>query len=234
MYKKKYEKYKKKYMNLKQQMKSECDIYNYYFIHSTTDYNNLKDILESGIIYPGKYLKRDQQKLTVDSEFVYANIYFEDLNNIPNLPDFGLLIHPKILYENGMYFHKGWTGPKEGDIHIKTTNTPIQISKKLKQIREFIKNPLSLPKIIQNFPGTHHHEVYFDHPIKLNSENLIGIVCNYCDKAEYNFETWEKYQDTTDKPLRKLKKIIEGKPYYNVKVITQNYPLPELKDLLES
>lgn len=223
MYKKKYEKYKNKYMNLKQQMKSECDVHNYYFIHSTTDYNNLKDILESGIIYPGKYLRKDQQKLTIDSEFVYANLYFEDLNNIPNLPNFGLLIHPKILYENGMYFHKGWTcdcvniiytirrnpngtGPKEGDIHIKTTNTPKQISKKFKQIREFIRNPLSLPKIIQNFPGTHHHEVYFNHPIKLDGENLIGIICNYCDKAEYNFETWEKYPEITDKPLQKIKK----------------------------
>ncbi|AEX61120.1 hypothetical protein c7_L54 [Megavirus courdo7] len=33
MYKKKYEKYKKKYIDLKQQMKSDCNMYNYYFIH---------------------------------------------------------------------------------------------------------------------------------------------------------------------------------------------------------
>lgn len=114
-----------------------------------------------------------------------------------------------------MFFNKGWQGGGKGDIIINTTDSPVQIAHKLNEIREFLNNPI-LPEKIREFSPYLHHEVFFNHPISLNNGNLIGIMCNYCDKE----------------PLGMIKNIINDKLNNNIKIITKNYPIPKLNKLL--
>ena len=81
-YKHKYIKYKKKYSHLKKLLHIP---YHFYFIHSTMCYNNLLDVLKSGILYPGKFVKPEQRQFcgeNTPSDHIYMNIYFEDIHNI--------------------------------------------------------------------------------------------------------------------------------------------------------
>ncbi|ADO18469.1 hypothetical protein [Acanthamoeba castellanii mimivirus] len=225
-YKKKYKKYKRKYIDLKKQLNYN-QIHNFYFVHSTTNFSNLRDILKSGVIYPGKFLRPDQQKLSVNSEDVFANIYFEDINNLTHLQDFSILLHPKIIYDCGMFFNKGWQGGGKGDIIINATDSPVQIAHKLNEIREFLKNPI-LPEKIREFNPFLHHEAFFNHPISLNNGNLIGIICNHCDGSFNDYITGETHKES----LKIINNIINDKLYNNVKIITRNYPIPKLNELL--
>ncbi|BCS83776.1 putative transposase [Cotonvirus japonicus] len=225
-YKKKYKKYKRKYTYLKKQLNNN-QVHNFYFIHSTTNFANLKDILKSGMIYPGKFLRPDQQKLSTNSEDVFANIYFEDINNLTHIQDFSILLHPNIIYHYGMFFNKGWQGGGKGDIRINATDSPIQVTHKLNEIREFLENP-SLPEKIREFSPFLHHEVFFDHPISLDNGNLIGIMCNFCDENFEDYITGESHKE----PFLTIKNIINDKSYKNVKIITRNHPVPNLNELI--
>lgn len=51
----KYQKYKKKYMKLK-----EKD--NFYFVHDTLNLNNILSILKDGYVYPGKDIDESKKK----------------------------------------------------------------------------------------------------------------------------------------------------------------------------
>src|SRR5688572_24539680 len=84
--------------------------YNFYFIHSTTVFENLLDILKTGILYQGKYVSVEQRQFygPEPSDYVYANIYFEDIDNIKYPRDYTLILSPKIMEENGFFFNKGW------------------------------------------------------------------------------------------------------------------------------
>ena len=206
----KYKKYKAKYKKLK--------IKPFYFIHSTTEYSNLIDILRTGVIYPGKSLSCEKRKLCGDepSKYVFANIYFEDLANISHMWDYSLLLHPRIMNDDGMIFNKGWhAGRDYQSIIIKPEDNKKNIADKFYEIRTFLKNPHSIPKIIQEAPGMMHHEVLFDHPIYL-SNNLLAIICNYCEASN----------------LDEINDVIKDKTYYNVPIYVRNVPFPKLQDLV--
>ena len=250
-YKYKYIKYKTKYLNLKKKMNTK--LYNFYFIHSTTIFQNLLDILRTGILFPGKYLTLEQRKLYGEepSDYVYANIYFEDIKNIEYTLDYTLILHPKIMDVDGFFFNIGWQKfplkkseilaiessnnstikyPQTG-IEISANDSPEIVNQKLKEIHDFLKN-LKLPEILLSSPGIMHHEILFDHPINLSNSNLIGIICNYCDSSTWDWETHTKLIKPSDEQLRLIKEAIKDKPYAHVKIFTRNTPMPKLNKLI--
>jgi hypothetical protein len=211
--------------------------YNFYFVHTTTVFENLLDILKMDVIYPGKYVKKEQRQYygSEPSEYVYANIYFEDINNIEYPRNYTLILHPKIMDNNGFFFNKGWqkypyggpdieqidsiTGDKikypQTGIEIFANDSDIEKKQKIKQIHDFIKNP-SLPKIFIEGHGTIQHEILFDHPIELINGNLLGIICD------------------DDKNIQQIKNIVKNKPYSNIKIYTKIGSMPSLNELLNN
>ncbi|AGF84815.1 hypothetical protein QJ854_gp967 [Moumouvirus goulette] len=231
---KKYLKYKKKYLSLKKSINqmSEKIVFNYYFIHMTS-LDNLINILQDGIIYPNKNLPKKNRILSgSEQDFVYANMFIDDYDIYKTSHGPALLLHPKILYENGFYFNETWVGAvinnhkytaadghtsrdendnikviSKNSLHIKSTDIPVQINHKLNKIRQFLINP-TLPKV---FAGITTHEVLFDHPIKLDN-NLLAIV------------------GLDQKYLEKIKTIISDKPYNDV-IFWNESTFPKLDDI---
>ena len=233
-YKHKYIKYKKKYIQLKKLL----DIpYDFYFIHSTMCYNNLLDILKTGILYPGKFVKPEQRQYCgeeTESDYIFMNIYFEDISNIEFTYDYTLIFHPKIMMENGFIFNRGWAGKNENSIEIFSNDNNNITNKKIKSIHDFLKDP-ELPAIIkEKSPGTHHHEILFDHPINLDNGNLIGIICNYCDESIFDWKTGRLDKSNDRQFLKLIKKAIKNKSYSDVKIYTRNAPLPTLEKLFNN
>lgn len=99
------------------------------------------------------------------------------------------------------------------------------------EIYNFVKNP-TIPSFFLKFPGTYHHQVLFDHPINLNDGNLIGVICQNCHAQTIDYKIFEKLDKPTDKQFREIKQIIKDKPYKNIKIFTNNSPLPKLSDLI--
>ncbi|XWV25376.1 hypothetical protein QJ856_gp0388 [Tupanvirus deep ocean] len=250
LYKHKYVKYKTKYLNLKKEINKNQFEHNFYFLHSTTRFENLLDVLKTGVLYPGKYVKRKQRVHygPDPSEYLYANIYFDDIKNIKkNFFNFTLLLHPKIMNENGFFFNKGWQkhpyrGPdivREDAITKKPVKYPQtgieifgddsqqEVNQKLKKIHDFLENP-DLPQV---FLGSEilEHEVLFDHPINLSDNNLIGVICYNCDKFYQN----NKKNNKGKNYLELIREAIKDKPYQNVKIFVEPKDhLPDLDDLL--
>ena len=210
-YHNKYIKYKNKYLTLKKSLlKSDC-VYNFYFVHSTFNFRNLIDILKSGTIYPGKDLPPKIMGLSgsnVNHDNIFMNIYFEDIKNLASTRTFSLFLHPKILFDNGFIFNKGWISQK--NIIVTSDESPLQLNHKLSDIREFLIDPSSLPEIIRKEHGSYHHEVTFDHSISLFDGNLLGIVCG---------------DQTAD--LQLVNKLAKK---YNAKVFTDNFYLPKFDE----
>ena len=178
-YREKYLKYKHKYITLKKSLnESKNCVHNFYFIHSTFNFQNLMSILKSSILRPGKYLPLGIEGLSgsdTGHKNVFMNIYFEDIKNIESTRTFTLILHPKIIFDNGFIFSKGWGMSR--DIIITSTESPVELNSRLNQIRDFLIDPTSLSDTIINFHGSYHHEVTFDHAISLSNGNLIGIIC---------------------------------------------------------
>ncbi|AYV84188.1 MAG: hypothetical protein Hyperionvirus19_12 [Hyperionvirus sp.] len=204
----KYLKYKTKYNNLVQQLNGG-DESNYYFIHGTKNIDTLKSILRDGIIYAGKYLSDEAKNLCGDlpCDYVYTNIYFDDLKNLSHMYDYSIILDPKIFLEYEVLFNKGW-GVKP--LVLDPSNPELNI----KKIKKFIKKPDEIPQIVLDFPGMMHHEVLFRDKIDL-TDNILGIECNSCSKND----------------ITSIKKILSKKKYKNIKIYTKNAPLPTLEEL---
>ena len=201
---KKYTKYKHKYLSLKRQLARNIP---YYFVHATS-IENLKQILETGIIYPGKYLTEDQLRLSGESksEYVYCHMYFDDLKNLPHSFGISLILHPNIACDNGFVFNKGWRVSPDDDSIVVTKNDA-NYADKITEIRQFIKNPDSLPEKVRQISFMD-HEVLFDHPIMLTSDNVLGIMGLF---------------DSID--LDSVREIVNRK-HYNTRLYDNNYPFP--------
>lgn len=230
----KYYKYKTKYLKLK---RANNDVeYNFYFIHSTTNFNNLLDILKTGVLYPGKYLRPDQRKFCgeeCESEYIYTNIYFEDIKNIDYVRSYSLLLHPQIMLDNGFYFNKGWiVAPTSTSIHVDNKDT-MDNEQKITQIKEFLVNPVNIPEIMKAKPGLYTHEVLFDHHINLD-KNLVGIVCRYCNESYSTIwnDKPKELSKPSNNPIKLIKKAIANKPYRNVKIMTDT-SMRTLKELTQ-
>ena len=213
-YREKYLKYKHKYLTLKKSLnESNNCVHNFFFTH-LSPWNNFIQILKDGVIYPNKFLDKKHRYLSgIEENHVFTNIYFDNVNLIPIFYNLSFILHPKILYENGLFFNKAWGG-NFGSIEIKMTDSPQEINSKLNQIRDFLINPQDLPELLKT-SGNNTHEVLFDHPINLD-DNLLAIVCYPCE---------EKY-------IEEIRKIIKNKPYSNVNIITDSNRVLTLDELL--
>jgi hypothetical protein len=147
---KKYKKYKKKYIKLKQLNNN-----GYYLLHGT-DLPHLEDILKQGYILSSRYLPDDKTRLGGWEKlpYVYCNIYFDSIKNLPHSFGYSFIIHPKIVKDQGMIFNKGWAvHPNKNSIYVKPNDA--DYDKKINLIKEFIKNS-TVPSIL---PPMMNHEV---------------------------------------------------------------------------
>jgi hypothetical protein len=221
-YKTKYYKYKSKYLNLLDQCggklsskltnKPNNKPYNYFFVHLTKNFDSLKDILKSGYLYSGKQLSLEKRFQSGDDavNYVFTNIYFDDLKNLTHLMDFTIILSPDVFTEHKkeIKFNKGWG----------FENIPLKdqdMNAYLKIIRKYLKTLEGLPKTIKDFSPHLHHEVLFEDKINLH-KNLLGIVCNGCSDSRVN----------------NLKKILKSKKYKNIKIYTNNL-VPSYKELIK-
>ena len=214
-----YIKCKNKYAILKMQNDMKMN-HHFYFIHGTRDINSILSIIKDGTIRPGKYIPANKRKHSGDQplDYIYMNIYFENLKNLSHMWDYAIILSPKIIREYDAIFNKGWqVGPWKDSIHFNISDTPNTFNKKIDEVREFIKNPDTLPKIVQDAPGMMHHEFIFENDIPLKN-NLIGIACNGCSQINLN----------------KIKKAIKKYSFGDMPIFTRNYPLPKLDELVDT
>lgn len=210
-----YIKCRNKYLELERLHNKKHD---FYFTHGTSSVKSIISMIKDGAIHIGKKVK-DREGLggTTELEHVYTNIYFEDIHNLSHFRGISVVLHPKILHEYDAIFHRGWVGvPPSNNIFFNKNDTPMEFNKKLNEVNEFLKNPYTLPKIIQEAHGTYHHQVIFPNDIPLK-DNLIGIVCHYCSKKDIN----------------KIKKTLKENSYKNVMILDRNFTFPSLNDFLE-
>jgi len=208
-YKQKYIKYKEKYKNLKRMQSYD----GYYLLHGT-DLPHLKKILKTGYIFSGKYLPDEDIRLGGWEKlpYVYCNIYFDDIKNLPFSHGYSLIIDPIIIKEKGIIFNKGWkVHPTEDSIQIKP-NDP-DYDNKINLIKELVENPSHLPENIKNImPGFMHHEILIKDHIDLH-KYLIGVI----------IPGMEGFDDD-------IRQILNENGYKDIKIFTSSN-LPDTKDL---
>lgn len=211
----KYIKYKRKYLRLKKIIGGNEKENDYYIIHGSKSPESLLNILKDGKLKLGDEVKKKYKKMGSDDDpHIYANIYFENVNNISHFWDYSLIFDPKILTKYGAWFNRGWLGISKTSIHIDKNEQGERLKNKIEKIQEFVQHPREIPDIVLKFPGMCHHELMFDTRIPLK-DNLLGIVCNHCN----------------DEKISKIKEIIKDTPYKNITILTRNYPFPKLSDL---
>lgn len=187
----------------------------FYFIHNTLTLETLEDVLKDGYIKLGKNVKTQHRKLSDSKlDYVYGQIYFEDLDNIKYFWSPSIILHPKIMCDIEMEFHRGWGAlPTKSNHIIRKTDSESKIRNKLNDIRKFLKDPKELPTEIRK-SFVFNHEVVFNKKISIK-KYAVGITCNFADK----------------KTMNKIKQIILDKKY-KLKIIHGNYPMPKYDELL--
>lgn len=215
IYYNKYLKYKKKYILLKMINQTGGVKNNFYIIHSVFKFDNIFDILKTGIIDIGKNLPSDALNMSSPEyplSHIFSNIYFDDIKNLSYFWQASIVLHPKIISDYGCIFHKGWScdATYPSDIIIKKKD--LEINKKLSKIKKYIKNPPIIPNV-HTTPYTN-HEILFDHSIPIKKYGLM-ITCNFCNDKDFN----------------KIKRLVK-KYGYHVKLLRGNVPMPTLNDLI--
>lgn len=173
--------------------------YDFFFIHATKNFSNLISILNQGYIYPGKSVKKKHRFMSgsdAESEHIYMSLYFKDIDNIEHVYGISLMLDPKIIYDRDIIFHEGWYGGNP--LYLYKNDTRNNINKKITKIHDFLKNPISLPKILR--VGLMNHQVLTSEPISLK-DYLIGIAINIHDDGSYK------------KELDRVKKILKQEGY---------------------
>ena len=138
--------------------------------------------------------------------YIYSNIYFLKLKNLPHSFSYSLIIDPKIIKEQGIIFNKGWkVHPSVDSIQINPHDT--QISSKINQIQKYVKENMTswLPPFMQ-------HEVLIHDKIDLGKYLLAVVIF-----------------DITE--ISKIKRIIKDTLYSDIKILIGN-TLPSYSELL--
>lgn len=183
---------------------------NFYFTHMANQVDNALSILKDGYIKLSQdvEVKRKMMGGTDPLPYLYTNIQFDDLNNLMEIGGIILLLHPKLAYEYDLIFNKYWSKyPTDISIIINKSDTLKNKKLKIKEIKEYIKNPT----FYENTPfgdrfddlsklGIMSHEVLFDKQIPLD-EYLLGVICSGC----------------SDEIIKQIKKLI--KQYPNAKIL---------------
>ncbi len=201
-----YIKYKYKYTKLKKNMDNE---YNFYFIHMTKNFKNFKNIIKSGEIKLGTDIPVDDKYLSgyVDEPYIFANIYFEDLDNLEAFNDLSFIINPNIIDTQTIELIGGW-----GNILVTKIEPQDSKTEKIQKInifKEYIKNPHSLPDIVLQSPKYRQHEVRFSSPIDIH-KYLDGIVIYSNNDEELKIK------------IKKIKKILKKSNLKNIKIYSSN------------
>jgi hypothetical protein len=185
-YQDKYIYYKKKYVDAK---------YNYDFLiyHSVTPpgIEKILKILDDGYIKLGTDVDEKYRVYTGanGTNYIFCNIYFPDIKNMSYWWTFtngvGLILHPKLLYNNGAIFNKGWQGgpyttKNNGFVIDKNDNYKTK-RRTLMKIKKWLKNPHDIKEILQKNEHMN-HEIIFNKQIPI--KYIIGIVCVNCDQKE--------------------------------------------------
>ena len=221
----KYIKYKEKYSQLLNQINTNNTNYimdggtdknepNYYLTHSPFKLKNLLAILSEGIIKLGKDLSEDTRVFGgyEPLEYIYANIYWDDIKNMSHLLNYAIILDSKIIKDFNIIVNENWGGKILTKLN--KSDSKILREKKLEKIKNFLKNPKSLPDILlEKNMGFHHHELLFNTPINIK-KYIKGISCPNC----------------TDKIYNKIKKTLDSNGYKNVKIFQTNIP-PSIAEL---
>lgn len=205
----KYVKYKRKYLDLKScNSNNQYNFKGYYILHGTRYFENIISILTDGEIKAGKYVSDTQRSGANILDNVFANIYFKDIRNLDIFWSYSIVLHPRIIYDLEAFFNEGWQGgPGTKSIHFMKSDDPVTFNNKIEDAKKFVKNPHTLPKLVQEFPTMTHEIVFSDKvPIK---KYVIGIICNQCD-------------DTRINQIKKVLKDNNYKNYKNIKIVTNN------------
>lgn len=198
-----YIKYKYKYNKFNKRMDSE---YNFYFIHMT---KNFKNIIKTGYLKLGSDIPVKHKNLSgyVDEPYVFANIYFEDLDNLEWFCDLSLIIKPEIINSQIIQFIGGWGNLLVTEINPQETKSEKII--KINEFKEYIINPYGLPDILLQAPKYRQHEVRFTSPINLH-QYLDGVVIYYGN------------EDELVKKVKRIKKLLKKYNFENIKIYSSN------------
>jgi len=205
---------KKDYLTIKKHIIGGSKKYNYYVTHSSFSLKNLLAIISDGKIKLGKDLPEEYRTYGGEepSEYIYANIYFDDLKNMNHLLNYTLILHPKILENFDVIVNEGWQGRELTEFKKNDSNSARSV--KLLKIKQFLKTLNSLPEMLrQSNLGFHHHELLFSKPIKLK-KYIIAISCTMCNDDVYD----------------NIKNKLNINNYANVKIFKNNIP-PSTIDL---
>ena len=198
-YKEKYYKYKTKYLHLRNNLnlteygkknnienkidstQTEFDhaLQNMYFIHESNDINTIIKILKSGILKPGKDVKKCERKFSGGEaqEYIYSNIYFDDIKNIDRTMVPSILLHPNIIKDFDVIMNKGWRcKPMKNSIIINKKDTLYDKLNKLKKMYKFIETLDGLHNYEKNGPGHLQHEILLSKQIDIH-KYALGITC---------------------------------------------------------
>lgn len=180
----KYIKYKTKYQNLKKNIVEQKggNKEKIFFIHSTTNYDNLIKILETNKIKISSQVEKERRNRTSGNvNFIFGNIYFSSVNNLTHLPDYTLILSDKLLKKYDIRFNKGWTGNEILTINHK--DNYLDKKEKLEKVKNFLENPLDLPEKLRDPSGLMNHEILINKNIPIK-KYLIGIICNNCNDEQ--------------------------------------------------
>lgn len=210
---------KKKTRKIKRENKESEDIEskefkeNYYLIHSTFSQASLSDMLSDGFLRPSIQLKKQSYVSNEKLNYIYANINFDDINNIDTVGGYKLFLSPELFFDDASVFNKGWFKyPVSSSIHINKNDSRDEKIKKLRIIKRYLKNPTFQPKHMIKDAGYRAHEVLFDKEIDLE-KYLIGIECDDCDIEPFKEILKDRYPNVRlFKGIKNKKGLIEPPP----------------------
>lgn len=167
-------------------MEDKKNDYQYFLLHATKNFDNLRSILLDGYIYQGKdvdpskrFYYGDKLESTTASDYVYTSINFTDINNISQTKQVCLLLDPIVLKKYGGSFSVGWSYIPNKVI---IDRNDILYDKKIGEIKEIVSNiDEYLPAKLQSIPFMT-NEITINN--KISTKYVIGIICYTVDQKE--------------------------------------------------
>jgi hypothetical protein len=166
---------------------------------------HLEKILKQGFIYSGKYLPDNEIRLGGWEKlpYVYCNIYFDDIKNLPYSFGYGLIISADIIKDQGMILNKTWSvHPTSDSIYIKPHD--IDYNQKIKLVKEQVSRLSDL------LPAMMNHEVLIKDKIDLHKYLRTLVLPGL------------------ENPYGNIQEILNDNGYHNIKIFSN---LPDAKDI---
>lgn len=197
------------------------DIGGFYIVHNPNNYSNLLSILKSGFIYPGKMVHKKRRIYSgvggPPLNYVYGNIFFDDIRNLSERIPFIIMLKPDVMYDHNVFFNEGWfRDPNPNEYNINVSDSDQIKNQKIIKIKNYLKNPTYYKDspISHAFTGVNSHELLFDPEISLK-DHLLGV----------------RISDYDDKKTNKIKKLL-AKKYPSVKFYNNIDEFPDFKQIV--